>query len=233
MSDSSDHSSLSSSMTDLMTSLAVIFILLLVASLNNAQQEGVGMRNQMVVKLQDAFKEFEAHGVRVESDPRDPLSLLVLVPEGLLQFQFDRAEIQPKGIEFLRQFAPRLSDVACSQQFRNEINSIIVEGHADSQGTDKANLERSQQRSSAVELESLNVLSSQTEGASSAGTRECLRGLISATGRGSEDPVIDPTTGNEDKDKSRRVVFKIRIRSIEQREIREVIGGLRATGTSR
>src|SRR5260370_15994432 len=117
MHNEADHSSLSSSMTDLMTSLAVVFILLLVASLNNAQKEGVGMRNEMVVKLQEAFREFEAHGVKVESDPKDPLSLLVLVPEGLLQFQFDRAEIPQQGLDFLRQFAPRLSSVACSIQF--------------------------------------------------------------------------------------------------------------------
>lgn len=180
-----DHSSLSSSLTDLMTSLAVVFILLLVASLNNAQQEGVGMRNQMVVKLQEAFREFEAHGVKVESDPRDPLSLLVLVPEGLLQFQFDKAEIPQPGIDFLRQFAPRLSSVACSGQFRDEISSIIVEGHADSLGTDKANLDRSQQRSSAVVINSLDVLSALEQGDKVAlQTRECFKGLVSATGRG-------------------------------------------------
>lgn len=223
-----EHSSLSNSLTDLMTSLAVVFILLLVASLNNAQQEGVGMRNKMVVKLQEAFREFEAHGVRVESDPRDPLSLLVLVPEGLLQFQFDRAEISPQGIAFLRQFAPRLSSVACSAQFRDEISSIIVEGHADSLGTDKANLDRSQQRSSAVVIDSLDVLSGLEQGDSGPPpTRECFKNLISATGRGSVDPILD-AAGREDKDRSRRVVFKIRIRSIEQREIREVIGGVRS-----
>ena len=215
-------------MTDLMTSLAVVFILLLVASLNNAQQEGVGMRNQMVVKLQEAFREFEAHGVKVESDPKDPLSLLVLVPEGLLQFQFDRAEIPQQGLDFLRQFAPRLSSVACSVQFRNEISSIIVEGHADSQGTDKANLDRSQQRSSAVVIDSLNVLTALEQGEPEiAKARGCFKGLISATGRGSVDPILD-AAGHEDMDRSRRVVFKIRIRSIEQRELREVIGGLRA-----
>src|SRR5262245_2420311 len=39
MADPTDHVGLSSSMTDLMTSLAVIFILLLVASHNNKQQQ--------------------------------------------------------------------------------------------------------------------------------------------------------------------------------------------------
>jgi len=30
--------------------------------------------------------------------------------------------------------------------------------------------------------------------------------------------------GTEDKDRSRRVVFKIRVRSLEQREIRTILG---------
>ena len=46
-------SGLASSMTDLMTSLAIIFILLLVASLNNTQQEGEQTRNDILLKLQE------------------------------------------------------------------------------------------------------------------------------------------------------------------------------------
>ena len=154
---SAGDSSLASSLTDLMTSLAVIFVLLLVASLNNLKTSDT--RTQVIRKLQEVLREFEAKGLKVEEDPTDPLTLLVLVPEkGLLEFDFNKADIRPNGLEFLRQFTPRLSATVCSGEFQKEINSIIVEGHADSQGTVKANLERSQQRSSAVVIDGVTVL---------------------------------------------------------------------------
>jgi len=125
MSAGTDNSSLASSLTDLMTSLAVIFVLLLVASLNNMGQKGVQTRDQMVLQLKQALREFAGEGVRVENDPKDPLGLLVLVPEGLRQFAFDKSDIPPQGVEFLRRFAPRLSETVCSARFGNEIRSII------------------------------------------------------------------------------------------------------------
>jgi outer membrane protein OmpA-like peptidoglycan-associated protein len=223
MSAAGDNSSLASSLTDLMTSLAVIFILLLVASLNNIKTSDT--RNQILQRLSEMFREFEAKGVRVEKDPADPLTLLVLIPEkDLLEFAFDKSEISQGGIEFLHQFTPRLSETVCGQ-FQKEISSIVVEGHADSLGTDKANLDRSQQRSSAVVIESLNAL----QGIQ---THDCFRGLVSATGRGSADPIKD-ASGREDADRSRRVVFKIRIRSLEQRELQEIIGTSSAAAAAR
>ena len=132
----SEGNGLASSLTDLMTSLAVIFILLLVASHNNEQQalevqqedlasqqqtlahtqadldearreldkakEKTGTtRYQILLALQNALKRFPAEGVRAETDPRDPLGLLVIVPEHLLKFALDDEKMPPGGIGFL------------------------------------------------------------------------------------------------------------------------------------
>src|SRR5256885_16720866 len=96
-----DSAGLASSFTDLMTSLAVIFILLLVASHNNeqqklatareqvadtqrqltaAEQKTATTRNAMLMTLKQALEVFAAQGVKAEADPKDPLGLLVLVP---------------------------------------------------------------------------------------------------------------------------------------------------------
>jgi hypothetical protein len=52
-----------------MTSIAVIFILLLCASLNNAQQEGETTRNSVLTELQHELVEFVSRGVEVKADP--------------------------------------------------------------------------------------------------------------------------------------------------------------------
>ena len=100
------NTGMSNSFTDLMTSLAVIFILLLCASLNNAQQEGQTTVNSVLAEMQRELKEFVSGGIEVKSDPKDPLGLLILVPEDLLAFPLDRADISPNGELFLRAFIP-------------------------------------------------------------------------------------------------------------------------------
>ena len=212
------NGTLSSSLTDLMTSLMVIFVLLLVATLNNASAEGENTRNVMLDQLKTALQDFAAKGVRVEKDPTDPLGLLVLVPEKFFNFAVDKSDIPEGGVEFLQKFAPRLATTACNEPYRKEISSIVVEGHTDSTGTDEHNLKLSQERSLAVVQETLDVLGRQ-EG----GEKTCFLDFLSANGRGSREPMRD-ATGAEDKDRSRRVVFKIRVRSLEQREIRTLLG---------
>ena len=149
-------SGLASSMTDLMTSLAIIFILLLVASLNNTQQEGEQTRNDILLKLQEKLSkelvEYKDQGFQLTNDPKDPLGLIIVVPEGLLNFAVNRADIPPAGVEFMNRITPKLADTLCSEEFRPEMSSMVVEGHTDSTGTDETNLPLSQARSMAARV---------------------------------------------------------------------------------
>jgi len=70
-----------------------------------------------------------------------------------------------------------------------------------------------------VVQESLRVLSGLGEhGTSSPRLRACFLTFLSASGRGSSEPMLD-ADGKKDKVRSRRVVFKIRVRSLEQRQL--------------
>jgi outer membrane protein OmpA-like peptidoglycan-associated protein len=209
-----ENSGLSSSLTDLMTSLAVIFILLLVAMLNNALQQTKGTKSQVLSKFDATLKDFQKQGVEVQTDPKDPLGLLVVVPEGLLKFEQGKAEIPAGGRDFVQEFIPRFVDTACSPDIRAGISSIVVEGHASSEGDERLNLKLSQERSIAVVRESLDVLDSGGSENSPA-NHKCFVDFVSATGRGSAEPVT--VVGQEDRSQSRRVVFKIRVKSLEQR----------------
>lgn len=140
MTESEQSSGLAASFTDLMTSLAVIFILLLCASLNNAFQKGQNTRQSILEKIKNELKEYTAKGIEIKHDEKDPLALLILVPEGLLEFPFDRSDIPQQGKDFLRVFIPKLSHVIYSEDFRDEISSVVVEGHTDSHGDDQHNL---------------------------------------------------------------------------------------------
>lgn len=207
-----NNSGMSSSFADLMTSMAIIFILLLCASLNNAQQEGQTVKNSVLAEMQKALKDFVAGGIEVKSDPKDPLGLLVLVPEDLLAFRFDKADLSPAGESFLKSFIPRLSRIVCLPQFADEIHSIVVEGHTDSSGTARHNWDLSQKRSMSVVRASLNILNDDGK------EKGTFLQLLSASGRGSAELVTGPS-GEENSSSSRRVIFKLRFRSIEQKPL--------------
>lgn len=227
---SSGDSSLSSSLTDLMTSLAVIFILLLVATLNNIRQEQESAVNSLQVILDDVLADFRKVGVEVQRDAKDPLVLLVIVPEDLFRFAFDKADIPPQGSLFLQQFAPKLVGQVCREKLKEKIASVIVEGHADYRGSYKANLDRSQQRASAVVVESAEILK-QVKHQAGADLSECFAGFVSASGRGDAEPVLNGE-GKPDADRSRRVIFKIRVRSLEQELTKVFTGGSPTTAPS-
>jgi chemotaxis protein MotB len=218
-----DHDSgIANSFTDLMTSLAVIFILLLCASLNNAFEEGQDMRVKILEKLQIQLKEYVVKGVQIKSDPNDPLALLILVPEGLLEFQLDGAEIPSSGAEFLATFVPKLTDTIYHPDFRNNISSVVVEGHTDSSGNDAHNLELSQKRSMSVVSKCINILEPGASENSSKGKRDYFLRVLSASGRGKQDLFYD-SDNQENHPQSRRVVFKIRVRSIEEKKIEKLV----------
>lgn len=211
-------SGMSNSLTDLMTSLAVIFVLLLCASMHNARQEGETSRNLVLSAVHRELNDFVVRGVEVKPDPKDALAILILVPENLLAFQFDKADIPQGGVSFLRSFIPRLSGILCSERFAKEVNSVVVEGHTDSSGTPRHNCELSQRRSMSVVKASLDIL----DGGLLEKERDRFLKLLSATGRGSAEPLTD-LNGEENMALSRRVVFKIRVRSLEQRPLNEVL----------
>jgi len=209
-----EGSGLASSLTDLMTSLAVIFILLLVAMLNNQRQEAAGARDLVLSRLREALEKFKEKGVEVKSDPKDPLVLLVIVPEDLLKFERGKSDVPAAGYQFLGTFAPKFVSTAC--ELRQGIGSIVVEGHASSEGQESDNLSLSQRRSMAVIQQSLAIVDVSNEPNASE-DHKCFVSLISATGRGSAEPVPG-ANGEEDRPRSRRVVFKVRIKSLEERK---------------
>jgi len=219
---SATDSGIANSFTDLMTSLMVIFILLLCAFMNNAFEESQSTRTKILEKLQQQLKEYGEQGVTVKSDDNDPLALLILVPEGLLEFTIDRSEIPEKGALFLQSFIPKLTNIIYSDEFRNDISSVVVEGHTDSLGSDNHNLELSQRRSMAVVSKSINILEDQKiSSANGSEKKEYFLRVLSASGRGKQDLYI--INGEEDHELSRRVIFKIRVRSFEEKKIEKFL----------
>ena len=82
----------------------------------------------------------------------------------------------------------------------------MIEGYTDDQGDDIHNLKLSQDRSFAVLVKGLEIIRARLPWA-----YECFQQKTSANGRGRQD-LLRNEAGQPDREKSRRVVFKIHVR---------------------
>ena len=190
--------------TDLMTSLMVIFILVLLVFLNNQASLKTGVTRSLVA---DMKRDLEAAGFKnVGIDQRDPYTIVVPLAGQRLLFKPNEFELQPQGHVFLQEEMPKLAKVLCESKYRASIDTLIVEGHSDAiryhgaslEESQIRNLKLSQNRALEVVSETLALLSNDPA------ERGCLFEKLTASGRGEQDLVLTA-------DKSRRAVLKIRV----------------------
>lgn len=217
----SDH--LASSLTDLVISLMVIFILLLLVFINNrASQQALVVRDLMT-DLKVQFTEGGGPGqgpssggdgmqqAMIERDLKDPGTLLFIVPERVMNFAVNESQLRPEGEAFIQERIPELASILCDERFRQHIDAIIVEGHTDqtrpahlpASAGEQWNLRLSQDRSMEVVKQCLAALEDAPE------QRSFFLAKLSASGRGESDPIREDASAEE----NRRVVFKIRVKS--------------------
>lgn len=200
----------SSTLTDLMTSLAVIFVLLLVVFLKQAHDQSKRAKNQVKEQLGVLL---EKKDLALQQDATDPLTLSVMVGENQLRFPLAGYTLSNEGQNFVDQFFSSFARKICQPELRDKVDSIVIEGHTDTSGEKteegvRKNILLSQKRSFAVLERAMRSVQSDKE------TYECLLRLSSATGRGSRRPVFAGTEYQPEQ--SRRVEIKIRVRSAEQ-----------------
>jgi flagellar motor protein MotB len=202
---------LSSSFTDLMTSLVVIFILLFLAFVHEQEEKQESVKDHLLAELQKELKDanLDKNNIRKDGD-----AVVIIVPEGLMNFETGKFDLKEGGKAFLKTYIPPISKLLVTK-FSNDIDSLVVEGYTDKQrpagsseeAGEARNLELSQERSMKVVEESLHDL----EGADQAAEREFFLDRLSATGRGEQ--LAKGDSGPDDNPTYRRVEFRIRVRS--------------------
>jgi flagellar motor protein MotB len=210
---------MAASFTDLMASLMVIFVLLFVATVNNATASRKKVQDDLITVLRKDLAVRLGDSTLIRTDERDPFAVVIVMPDSLL-FERGSAQIQRGGQSFLSDAAPILSDILCADQMRGYIDNVVVEGHTDTtyagfQRTPDygraGNMRLSQARSMEVVTTSLDSLATRRPDA-----LDCFRRMLSASGRGQEEPLIGISG---DDSRQRRVVFKIRVKADLARQL--------------
>ncbi len=210
---------------DLMTSLAIIFVLLLAASLapQAAHDDPADSPTPPPVSSPSAatpantavhtvlYEHVAQFGLSVDEDPNDPLLMRIVIPEDLLNFEFGKSTLTAQADRFLTDMMPRYAALVCGP-LEAHVDSVVIEGHTDDRGDDTMNLRLSQERSFRVMTKGLEVIERMEPTVS-----PCFQRLTSASGRGRQDLIAHPVTG-VDRNKSRRVTLKLRLRADSPRD---------------
>jgi outer membrane protein OmpA-like peptidoglycan-associated protein len=199
-------------LVDLMTSLAVIFVLLMVVFASAPRPPEAPAPSPpapaapRTVLAPEALAALTRLGLVPQPDAAEPDALRLLVPERLLNFEFGRSALTASAEQFLRAVMPVYARTVCGA-LRDRVAGVVIEGHTDDLGGDAMNLRLSQERSFRVLVRGLEVLR-----ASAPADHDCFAALASASGRGRQDLIYDAAR-HPDRESSRRVVFKLLFRT--------------------
>ena len=159
----------------------------------------VGLKPRIIASLSSALKSSSI------SATVDAVTGSIALESDVL-FESGEYELTARGKAFVDQFLPVYLDVLFSEDYTQYVSEIIIEGHTDSDGGYLSNLELSQQRALAV---ASYVLGDSCR-AISADVKNELRPVVTVNGRSFSDRIFN-ADGTEDKEASRRVVFKFRL----------------------
>jgi hypothetical protein len=204
-------------LTDLMTSLMVIFVLLLLVFLNN---QASGRNSPSAASLTRDISQslnLSPSDVKVIYDSRDFYTVVIDTP---IRFQAGQSDLNAEGASFLTTEFPKLAQIVCGDRYPGQIDELIVEGQSD--GTLFRGLSREQSLNENLRLgeDRAMVVVRQSVHPLESSTKDCLADRITASGK------VRPESESESID-SRRVQFKVRMRS----EL--AMAGLRRLGVAR
>jgi outer membrane protein OmpA-like peptidoglycan-associated protein len=204
-------------LSDLMTGLMVIFMLIAISYMVVAERTTgemkkmaasyVDLRRQIYSALNEEFED-DLASWGAEIDPDD---LIVRFKNPKVLFAENSAVLQPDFTRILSEFFPKYVRILSQEEFRGSIAEVRIEGHTssvwDSFSTPEAayfqNMRLSQDRTRSV-LEYVFLLPQVAD------ERTWLRERVTANGLSSSHLVYMNDGKTEDEDRSRRVEFRVR-----------------------
>lgn len=199
------------SYADLMSAMLMIFALILtivildykelLAEKEKQIEEVVTVKSEIIKALTEAF---EKTNVSIEIDQQTGA---IRLPGGVL-FDYNSTEISDQGKGFLQEFVPQYLGILLQDRFKDEISSIMIEGHTDKNGTYMYNMALSQDRAYSV----LSFIYS--DEFPKFAEKELSMKYITANGR-SFNQTLEDEQGNYDENRSRRVEFLFRLKDDE------------------
>lgn len=208
------------SISDLMAGILIIFILLFILKMLDYQGE-IDKKKEVTQELEETKqKVIELSSTRLKiitllKDEFEKQNLDIAIDENTgaiklkenILFDSSKSELKSTGKDFLQKFMPIYFKILLeNKDIRKELGEIIIEGHTDDVSKYIYNLQLSQDRA-------LNVVKYLMSNEFDYKNREILIKYITANGKSFSDLIYKD--GNVDRDGSRRVEFKFKLKEEE------------------
>ncbi len=203
-------------MTDLMTALVLVFIVMFFYSYMSSYYEKIqGQLEQK--KAADALeKTLEAQNIQASVDGTTGIVKI----SDLELFELNSYELSPRGKKYLDKFAPAYFNSLFTNEYLDKnIQKIIIQGHTDSQ-TFKGRFSADEQYMKNMELSlkrAYSVANYMTGTQYNKSNGERLRKMIIVEGASFSSPIIE--NGKEDYAKSRRVELKLVMKNDKKQSV--------------
>ncbi|MDO4519522.1 MAG: OmpA family protein [Eubacteriales bacterium] len=175
----------------------------LLASQQQKIDDIIGVKAEVVSALKN---EFSDNNVSVNIDSKTGAMTL----SANIMFDVDKAELTDEGKATLREVLPIYCKVLLDEKYKPYLAQIMIEGYTDPDGEYVYNMELSQQRSLAVAEYLVEI----QDDFLNSNEQIDLQNYLCVTGCSTSDPVLD-ANGQVDKDASRRVEVKFRLKDDE------------------
>lgn len=163
----------------------------------------IGVKAEVVASLK---KEFANNNVNVDIDSQTG----ALTLDANVMFDYDEAELTDEGKAALEAVLPIYCKVLLEEEHMPYLAEIIIDGYTDTDGDYSYNLELSQRRSLAVAQYLLDIQYQFLDDTQI----KSLENYLTVNGHSMANPILD-ADGNVDKDASRRVEVKFRLKDDE------------------
>lgn len=152
------------------------------------------------------LQEFAGYGALVDKDTGD------VTLEQDITFEQDGNQLTQQGRACLDEVLPKYIRILMSEEYKDQLSQVIIEGHTSSEGRYMYNLNLGQERAYAVANYFLNEDNGNPFEKISDEMLDAFRPYVSVNSR-SESELIYDEYGIEDEAASRRVVIKYRLKS--------------------
>lgn len=166
----------------------------------------IGVKAEVIEALKE---EFAKNNVNVDIDAQTG----ALTLDANVMFDYDESELTDEGKAVLEQILPIYCEVLLQDEYMPYLAEIIIDGYTDTDGDYSYNLYLSQMRSLAVAQYLLDIQGNFLNETQS----QNLQDYLTVNGHSMSNPVLD-AEGNVDKDASRRVEVKFRLKDDEMIE---------------
>lgn len=205
------------SISDLMSGLMMIFLLIAIAYMHNIAQGQQKVKKIAVTYQEAQVALYEKLNEEFKDDlpkwqatiDKETLSIQFFEPDIL--FHTGKANVTDKFKNILNDFFPRYLNIIFSSDFKDSLAEIRIEGHTSSEWSNLSlnddesyfsNMSLSQERTLSVLSYCYNITNKQHY-------KDLMKKYVTANGLSSSKLIYD-SNGREDKGKSRRVEFRTR-----------------------